>query len=128
MANKPERFDQNKIWKNSISPAELETWVNYVKEEVFESVKKIGEKLSSTKDIKTEVQVLYETPYIEGSKHHGNISVNTYTPEGYDAAFTIAKFECARHAKETFDEYTKFKKISTWEKDKLLFKIEMCSV
>jgi hypothetical protein len=123
MANKPERFSQDEIRREKISPEELDSWVRYVQEEKYEAVKNAGIEISR-EDIRIIVHLRYSkidtlvrdvVPDVNGV-----ISVETVRPGGFVAFYVIAPFASSLDAKETFEDYAKFKNVSITERDEVL--------
>ena len=115
MANKPERFSQDKIRREKISPEELESWVRYVKEEMYEALKKAGAQISKD-DIRIIVHLL--SLKIESDEEiNAEISVQTVRPGGYSSFYVIALFASSSDGKETFENYAKFKNVYITERD-----------
>lgn len=109
MAKKPERFSQDTIWREQISPEELESWVRFVQEEVFDTLKKAGESVHSVDDIHLTVSVEYSTSYYRYSEVQGRISVITTRAGGFSSHFDIARFSSKFNAMNSFEEYARFK-------------------
>lgn len=115
MANKPKRFSQDEIRREKISPEELDSWVRYVHECKYESVKDAGIQISK-EDISITVHLYYSK--IERERIvKGDISVETVRPGGYTSFYVIALFDSVADAKETFEDYAKFKNVSITERD-----------
>ncbi|MBO5348431.1 MAG: hypothetical protein J6A89_01230 [Clostridia bacterium] len=110
MLKEPKRFSPGKIWKESISPQELESWVRFVQEKAFETLKEAGESVLSVDDIHLTVSVEYPTLDYRDSKFKRKISVITTRTGGFTSQFDIACFSRNVDAIKTFEEYAKFKK------------------
>lgn len=110
MADKPKRFSQKEIRREPISPEELDSWVCYVQEEKYEAVKKEAIEISK-EDIRIIVHLI--NCRIDACRDiDAVISVETVRPGNYVAYYDIAPFKFRFHAKETFENYAKFKNVS----------------
>ena len=115
MAKKPERFSQDEIRRETISPEEMETWVRYVKMEKYEAVKKAGLQISED-DIRIIVRLKFLKDDMDCAVN-ANISVETLRPGGYSSIYIIAPFAYVSEAKESFYNYARFKNANIVERD-----------
>lgn len=116
MANKPERFSQDNIWEEPISPEEFDSWVRYVKEEKCEVAKNAGFEISR-EDISIIVDLIYSRIDTIFRGVNGGISVETVIPGGFVSFYVISLFASSLDAKKTFDDYAEFKNVSITVKD-----------
>lgn len=118
MANKPESFSQDKIRRETISPEELDSWVSYVHEEKYESLKQAGIEISK-EDIHITVNLHFSKNNDGNGGNYvtGNIFVETVRPGGFASCYVIAPFAYSSDAIKTFENYAKFKNVSIIERD-----------
>ena len=107
ITKKPEWFSPNAINNAGIEPKELDDWVNYLREETYESEKN---RLMSVEDISVKMTCWY-SKYSDNGNVNGEIAVFLYTPLAGLKRIVSTFFSKRNDTIKTIDHYQVFKGI-----------------